>query len=83
MELEWCSKLARVNLEERRRNKRVELPLPSDVKKLSEYLKTELESFNKGNVTFENFKKGTILAEAALITYNRRRPGEVQAMRYL
>lgn len=33
MEVEWCSKLARVNLEERRRNKRVELPLPSDVKK--------------------------------------------------
>ncbi|XP_062575025.1 uncharacterized protein LOC134236887 [Saccostrea cucullata] len=81
MELEWCSKLARVNLEERRRNKKVELPLPSDVKKLSDYLKTELESFDKGNLTYENFKKGSTLTEAVLITYNRRRPGEIQAMR--
>lgn len=81
MELEWCSKLARVNLEERRRNKKVELPLPSDVKKLSDYLKVEIESFDKGNLTYENFKKGSTLTEAVLITYNRRRPGEIQAMR--
>lgn len=81
MELEWCSKLARVNLEERRRNKKVELPLPSDVKKLADYLKVEIESFDKGNLTYENFKKGSTLTEAVLITYNRRRPGEIQAMR--
>ena len=30
----------------------------------------------------KNFKKGSTLTEAVLITYNRRRPGEIQAMRY-
>lgn len=82
MEIEWCSKLARVNLEERRRNKKVELSLPLDVKKLSDFSKVEIESFDKGNLTYENFKNRSTLTEAVLITYNRRRPGEIQAMRY-
>lgn len=52
------------------------------MKKLSDYLKVEIESFDKGNLTYENFKNRSTLTEAVLITYNRRRPGEIQAMRY-
>lgn len=77
MELEWCLKFVRVNFEERRRNKKVEFFLFLDVKKFVDYLKVEIELFDKGNFIYENFKKGSILIEVVFIIYNRRRLGEI------
>lgn len=70
MELEWCLKFVRVNFEERRRNKKVEFFLFLDVKKFVDYLKVEIELFDKGNFIYENFKKGSILIEVVFIIYN-------------
>lgn len=70
MELEWCLKFVRVNFEERRRNKKVEFFLFLDVKKFVDYLKVEIELFDKGNFIYENFKKGLILIEVVFIIYN-------------
>ncbi|XP_033725163.1 uncharacterized protein LOC117315128 [Pecten maximus] len=81
MEIEWTAKLSRVLLHERKSNKGINLPLPNDVQKLASYLKRELESFNTSDASYDNYRKGVVLVESNLITYNRRRPGEVQAMR--
>ncbi|XP_069107330.1 uncharacterized protein [Argopecten irradians] len=81
MEIEWTTKLSRVILHERKNNKESLLPLPNDVQKLAIYLKRELETFNLSDASNENYRKGVVLAQANLITYNRRRPGEVQVMR--
>lgn len=77
MELEWCLKFVRVNFEERRRNKKVEFFLFLDVKKFVDYLKVEIELFDKGNFIYENFKKGSILIEVVFIIYNRWCLGEI------
>lgn len=78
--IQWSTKLERVLLEERKHVQKVPLPLPLDVKKLSEYLKQEALSCDLKNYSYENFRKVVTLGLASLITYNRRRPGEVQAM---
>ncbi|XP_060064937.1 uncharacterized protein LOC132545279 [Ylistrum balloti] len=80
MQLEWTTKLSRVALEERKHLKNKPLPLPEDVQKLAVYLRSEMENFNIEDTSYENFRNGVILAEAGLITYNRRRPGEIQAL---
>ena len=68
-------------LKERRNTDKKPLPLPNDIKKLAEYFQKEIGSFNRKDMSYQNFRKGVMLAEAKLITYNRRRSGEVQALR--
>lgn len=82
-EVEWSTIVQRTLLSDRKREKRTPLPLPSDVKKLSEYLVTECGQQDIELRNAANFKRINLLVQAYLITYNRRRPGEVQALRYV
>ncbi|OWF34468.1 uncharacterized protein LOC110445058 [Mizuhopecten yessoensis] len=81
MEIEWTTKLSRVLLHERKNNKENLLPLPKDIEKLASYIKREMEAFDTADTSYDNYRKAVVLVESNLITYNRRRPGEVQAMR--
>lgn len=83
--MEWglrVTKLARCTLVECSFNQTKELPLPDDVKTLSEQLQKEVASVDFDDCSFNNFKKAVILALARLTLYNRRRCHEVQALRY-
>ena len=84
MNAEWSTKvtkLARVTLNERRFNQAKALPDPEDVRKLSKYLQDELSQANLKDNSRENRQKVAQLTQAYLISYNRRRSGEVQAMK--
>lgn len=81
MSIQWTTKLERVVLEERRRVENKPVPLPSDVVAFSKYLTNEAVSCNFEDMSYANFRKVVIVALAALISYNRRRPGDVQAIK--
>ncbi|XP_041464862.1 uncharacterized protein LOC121415637 [Lytechinus variegatus] len=80
MEIEWSTKLERVLLQERKHRKKVPLPLPADIEKFATHLKDEARRADLDDHSFSNYKKVVLIAEASLIAYNRRRPGEVQAL---
>jgi len=85
MEMEWglrVTKLARCTLVECSFNQAKELPLPDDVKRLSEHLQKEVARVEFDDCSFNNFRKAAIFALARLTLYNRRRCHEVQALRY-
>lgn len=81
MAISWSTKLERIVLEERKQARKQPLPLPKDIIKLSAYLKSESNSCDLLDNSYNNFRKVAILSLAGLISYNRRRPGEVQAMK--
>ena len=81
MSIEWSTKLARVTLEDRKHNKKTPLPLQEDIQRLSEYLNDQIREFKTQDASYKNYRSGVILAESKLITFNRRRCGELQAMR--
>lgn len=81
MSIQWSTKLARVLLDEKKHVKNTPLPVPSDVVKFSQYLKGEAKVCDLKDTSYPNYRKVVILALAALISYNRRRPGEVQAIK--
>ena len=83
MSIQWTTKLERVVLEERRRVESKPLPLPRDVVAFSKYLTNEAVSCNLEDMSYANFRKVVMVALAALISYNRRRPGEVQAIKWV
>ena len=56
------------------------LPSPNDIKLLSEYLVTTLRSMDLSTVDAETFRNVAIHVQARLMTYNKRRPGEVEMM---
>ena len=64
----------------RRYNNKKPFPLPSDIEKLSKYLKVSLNEFDTHDTSLEKFRLGVTLAEARLVTYNKRRSGEMQAV---
>ncbi len=80
MGLKFSTKLARVLLGERSIGRQKPLPLPEDIKKLSEFLSAEMQSLDLQNHSFRNFVRAAQLAQTKLITYSRRRCGELQAM---
>ena len=80
MNLQLSTKLGRVLLAERKLRRQKPLPLPEDIKKLSEYICTEMQSLDLQDRSHQNFVKAAQLAQTKLITYNRRRCGELQAM---
>ncbi len=80
MEISWSSKLARVALQRKRMNRKKPLPLPEDIQKLASYLNGELDDFDPADTSYPNYRRGVMLVEAKLISYNRRRCGELQAM---
>lgn len=81
MAIQWSTKLARVLLEEKKHVKSTPLPIPSDVVKFSNFLKEKAKVCDLKDTSYQNYRKVVILALAALISYNRRRPGEVQAIK--
>ncbi|KAJ8017713.1 hypothetical protein HOLleu_44683 [Holothuria leucospilota] len=81
MSIQWSTKLARVLLEEKKHVKNSPLPVPSDVVKFSQHLKEKAKVCDLEDTSYQNYRKVVILALAALISYNRRRPGEVQAIK--
>ena len=85
MTLNWglqVTKLSRVVLSERNFNSYKPLPFPSDVKKLATYLQSSLNSLDLQDYSYTQRKKVAVLSLARLTLYNRRRCGEVQAIRY-
>lgn len=85
MDLEWSTrvtKLARVTLNERTFNNDKKLPTPSDIKKLNVYLEQEIGKvdLNKPPV-FSTYQRAVFLSETKLTVYNRRRTGEVEAIK--
>ena len=83
---EWgirVTRLAQVNLAKRQFQMEKNLPLPEDVKKLNVFLKTAIENFDSKDRSFVNFRLAVKLVEAKLIMYNRRRSGEIKALRWV
>jgi hypothetical protein len=83
MKSEWgirVTKLARLTLTLRKCNEKKRLPLPEDIKKLAETTDRCLKELDLTDKTFQTYHKACELVEAKLISYNRRRPGEVQSI---
>ena len=74
------TKLARNTLVERQFNKRQVLPDPNDIQKLNEYMNTQLSSIDLEEISLENYNKVARLVATKLLQYNRRRPGEIEAI---
>jgi len=77
------TKLARNLLVERQFNKRPNLPEPQDIQKLNEYLNAQLTVIDLMVVDIANYTHICKILCAKLVSYNRRRPGEIEAIRYL
>ncbi len=76
----WSNNLARVALMRRRLNAKIPLPEPNDIKKLATYLNEKLKAFDRAlPATYSNYRHAIQLVLAKLISFNRRRCGEVQA----
>ncbi|XP_065937349.1 uncharacterized protein [Magallana gigas] len=85
MSKEWgykVNKVARSTLSERMFNQKKELPYPEDIMKLSSYLVENLEFVDLSYTAVSGmmFRRIVMLVEARLILYNRRRPGELEAL---
>ena len=81
---EWgqkVTKLARITLAERQLTIEQQLPHPDDLVKLSRYLEDQLSIFDTSVKSDINFKLAVQLTQAKLISFNRRRAGEIQALR--
>lgn len=71
---------ARHVLRERKLNNTVELPDPKDIAILARFMQKKMEQATKP-CSYEEFKGLQHDALARLIAYNRRRPGELQALK--
>lgn len=85
MSKEWSfkvNKIARSTLSERMFNRKKELPHPEDIVKLFSYLVENLESLDLTYTAVSGlmFRPIVMLVEARLLLYNRRRPGELEAL---
>ena len=78
MNIRYSDNLAKVSLFNKKLNERKPLPLPEDVKKLAKYINDEMEQFDHADVTYTKYHRAVSLAQAKLISFNRRRCGEVQ-----
>ena len=72
---------ARHVLRERKLNQKVELPDPNDIAILANHMKKRMEQSVRPE-TYDEFKELQYDTLARLIAFNRRRPGELQVMRY-
>ncbi|XP_060584452.1 uncharacterized protein LOC132740548 isoform X2 [Ruditapes philippinarum] len=84
MDIYWGSrvtKAARVLLDERRYYAEKHLPHPEDILKLNCYLQDSISQLDYKKTDKMNFRLVAELIEAKLILYNRRRTGELQAVR--
>ena len=76
------SALACAILSERKFNKTIQLPGSDDLRKLSEYLKSQATKIQE-ITNADAYRHAVQVAEARLLTYNKRRPGELEAIRYI
>ena len=84
MELEWgtkVTKLARVTLNERFFNKGINLPKQEDIIKAATYMNEEIKKLDLTVKDKATYQKACTLALAKLVFYNRRRSGEMQALK--
>ena len=80
MRMRWSflvTKLARVALQGKRQER--QLPSPTDLAKLTQWLITHLKNTDLTDVSPETFRKISIYTLARLMTYNKRRSGEVES----
>ncbi|XP_021353744.1 uncharacterized protein LOC110450516 [Mizuhopecten yessoensis] len=77
------TKMSRVLLEQRHYAKDKKLPEPNDIKTLNIFLNESLKDLDlKSNTSIPDiFRKTAEVTEAKLVVYNRRRTGELQAIR--
>ena len=68
--------LAHEVISEQNFSKTVKMPKPDDIKKLLDYLKSEM-SKAKMVATKEDFRRAVELVHVRLVTYNKKRPGEL------
>ena len=77
-----CTKVARKVLLERRLTRKEQLPNPQDIQKLGEFLTSHLKEVNVNldaeSVTYETYRHAVELVQARLLTYNKRRTGEIE-----
>ncbi|XP_055956953.1 uncharacterized protein LOC126821491 [Patella vulgata] len=84
MEIFWgtrIAKLSNVLLEEKKYNKNQPLPKPDDIAILNKSIEDTINNLNLNVETFENFTSVVEAISAKLVVYNRRRVGEVEAIR--
>lgn len=77
-----CTKIARKVLLERKLTKKEQLPNPRDIQKLGEFLTSQLTevsiSLDAESVTYATYRQYVELVQARLLTYNKRRTGEIE-----
>ena len=81
---EWSARVtkrAQVTLRERQFNQEKKMPEPSDLVKLKDYLHSQLEEIDVENLSYKNFQHIAKLTLSKLLSYNRRRSGEIQAIK--
>ena len=78
------SSLATATMAEARFNVSKSLPVPGDLKQLSDHLQMKAHFLSNADKlkSREVFREGVEVAQARLLTYNKRRPGEIEAIRY-
>ncbi|KAK6191260.1 hypothetical protein SNE40_002994 [Patella caerulea] len=75
------AKLSNVILEQRKYEKHKQLPNPDDIEELNKSLECSLKGLDLTTTTLENFTNVVEMVEAKLVIYNRRRVGELEAIR--
>ena len=88
MKMEWTlkvSKLAHIKLNEMKLSKTSPLPVPEDLSKISKHVKSGLEAldFRRHSNTSDVYRRAVVLTQTRLLTYNKRRSGELEALRYV
>ena len=86
MKIEWLDKVKKVaNVLSKRMTfvRRKPLPKPQDLAKLSVFLKTALTQKDFALKTRKNFTEIATLTLTRLLTYNKRRSGEMEAVRFV
>ena len=88
VKMEWSTKvnqMSRATLADRNFNKTKPLPDPEDIVKLATYLVTELQKLGPEldplSADSVQFREMVMLVQSRLLLYNRRRPGELEALR--
>ena len=85
MDKEWLIKIGITESavsQERNFNKRPELPNPTDMSKLTTFIKKKLNEtvYDVETPEWKTFVDVTSWVQARLVTYNKRRPGEVETL---
>jgi hypothetical protein len=90
MKMEWTlkvSKLAQQKLNQMKLTKSSPLPVPEDLSSISKHLKTGLVTLDfrrhSTDQTSDVYRRAVVLTQTRLLTYNKRRSGELEALRYV